>query len=133
MPLNQLYHVHGVAQTKAKHARTAALRAEHASEALRADHRIRTHQIDLVPLIAPCGDKFEVSRADQVQVTSTQFTGGDWRWRLVDIDNTTMVEGGGYRSELACRAAVTLLQARANSATHPDPTEVSVYDQRQNS
>lgn len=116
MPLNQLYHDHGVAQTRAQHAGTPGVRAEQVAEALRFDHRIRAKLDACAPVAAPLVDKFEVYRADEVQVTSTQFVGGDWRWRLADIDGATLVEGGGYRSERACRVAVSLLRDRAKAA-----------------
>ncbi len=116
MPLNQLYHDHGVAQTRAKHAGSVALRAEHAAEALRVDQRITTNRVGKAPALAPSVDRFEVYRADEVQITSTQFVGGDWRWRLADATDNTLVEGGGYRSERACLLAVSLLRDRAHSA-----------------
>ena len=56
---------------------------------------------------------FEVFRADQVAMTSTQFGGGDWRWRLSEHDGKCLVEAGGYPSEARCREAVSILQARA--------------------
>lgn len=117
MPLNQLYHDHGVARTRAQHAGTADLRAQNAAEAQQVDHRIRRKRAERAPVAAPSAASFEVFRADEVHVTSTQFSGGDWRWRLADLDNVTLVEGGGYRSERACRAAVSLLRNRASSAS----------------
>ena len=116
MPLNQLYHDMGVAQTQAQHAGTVGLRAKHVAEAGRADHRIRVHQADHATPVAPYADRFEVFRADEVRVTSTQFVGGDWCWRLADSAGVTLVEGYGYRSERACLIAVSLLRERANSA-----------------
>lgn len=63
----------------------------------------------------PC--HFSVFRADSVSVTSTRFAGGDWRWRLSEMDGAILVEAGGYRSEAHCRRAVAILQARAAHAT----------------
>jgi uncharacterized protein YegP (UPF0339 family) len=60
---------------------------------------------------------FSVFRADSVSVTSTQFAGGDWRWRLSDHEGATLVEAGGYRSEAHSREAVAILQAYAARAT----------------
>jgi len=60
---------------------------------------------------------FSIYRADSVSVTSTQFAGGDWRWRLSDQLGVVLVEGAGYRSEGHCREAVTILQARAARAS----------------
>lgn len=59
---------------------------------------------------------FTIFRADSVSVTSTQFAGGDWRWRLSDHEGTTLVEAGGYRNEAHCRKAVAILQAHAARA-----------------
>ena len=75
MPLDQLCHDHGVAQVRARHAGTAGLRAEHAVEALRVAHQIPTKRGNLPPPVVPIADWFEVFRADEVQVTSTQFAG----------------------------------------------------------
>jgi uncharacterized protein YegP (UPF0339 family) len=83
---------------------------------VRADDRIRAHQIDHTTPFALTADRFDVFRADEVQVTSTQFAGGDWRWRLADSNDVTLVEGSGYRSERACLVAVSLLRGRASSA-----------------
>lgn len=116
MTLNQLYHDHDVAQTRAQHSGPIVVRAEHADEAARVDHSIRTKRAGQAATIAPTTDRFEVFRADEVQVTSTQFAGGDWRWRLAGATGETLVEGGGYRSERACLIAVSLLRDRANSA-----------------
>lgn len=116
MTLNQLYHDRGVAKTRAQHAGTAALRAEHAAEALLADHLIRTRRVGPAKKFEPSADRFEVYRSDEVQVSSNQFVGGDWRWRLTDAADSTLVEGGGYQSERACLVAVSLLRERANSA-----------------
>lgn len=59
---------------------------------------------------------FFVFLADSVSVTSTQFSGGDWHWRLSDPNGAILVEAGGYRSEAHCREAVALLQACAARA-----------------
>lgn len=60
---------------------------------------------------------FAISRVQSISLTSTQFAGGDWRWRLTDADGAILVEAGGYRSEAHCREAVAILQARAARAT----------------
>jgi uncharacterized protein YegP (UPF0339 family) len=59
---------------------------------------------------------FSIFRADSVRVTSTQFAGGDWRWRLSDHEGALLVEAGGYRHEAQCRKAVAMLQAHAGRA-----------------
>lgn len=115
MLLNQLYHDHGVAQALAQHASSAGLRAEHAAEGILIDSRIRSKQAGRAA-VASISDRFEVFRADEVQVTSTQFAGGDWRWRLADAADNTLVEGGGYRSKRACAKAVAVLRERAFAA-----------------
>jgi uncharacterized protein YegP (UPF0339 family) len=60
--------------------------------------------------------RFEVFRADEQAVTSTLFSGGDWRWRLVTTDGLVLAEASGYPSEGTCRAAVAVLQKRAAGA-----------------
>ncbi|WP_162301941.1 DUF1508 domain-containing protein [Croceibacterium ferulae] len=74
---------------------------------------------DLLPIeIAEARQNhFAIFRVESVSLTSTQFSGGDWRWRLSDPDGTVLVEAGGYRSEAHCREAVAILQARAARAT----------------
>jgi uncharacterized protein YegP (UPF0339 family) len=64
---------------------------------------------------------FEIYRADQVSVTSTLFSGGDWRGRFASAPGTVLVEGKGYGTEQACRAAVSALQHNARSAEVVDP------------
>jgi uncharacterized protein YegP (UPF0339 family) len=115
MSLNHLYHEHGVATTLAQHADSAELRAEHTAEGIRIDDRIRSKRNGRAAVTAQA-DRFEVFRADEVQVTSTQFAGGDWRWRLADAADNTLVEGGGYPSKGACVVAVSYLRDRASSA-----------------
>jgi uncharacterized protein YegP (UPF0339 family) len=60
---------------------------------------------------------FEISRAHERPVSSTQFTGGDWRWCLVTSEGLILAEASGYPNEGSCRAAVTALQQRAASAS----------------
>lgn len=117
MTLNQLYHDHGMARARAQHSGTTALRAEHAAEAVRTEASIRAERAGQAPAPASTSDKFEVFRAEEMRVSSTQFAGGDWRWRLSDSAGKTLVEGGGYRSERSCMVAVSLLRDRAFSAS----------------
>lgn len=63
--------------------------------------------------------RFEVYRADEFRTSSTMLAGGDWRWRLADAAGLTLVEGGGYRSEGACRQAVALLRRHVPRALSP--------------
>jgi uncharacterized protein YegP (UPF0339 family) len=60
--------------------------------------------------------RFEIFRADERPMTSTLFSGGDWRWRLVTTDGLVLAEASGYRTENTCRAAVSVLQKRAATA-----------------
>lgn len=60
--------------------------------------------------------RFEIFRADEERLTSTLFSGGDWRWRLVTSDGGLLAEAAGYSSEGLCRAAVLVLQRSAASA-----------------
>lgn len=60
--------------------------------------------------------RFEIFRADEERMTSTLFSGGDWRWRLVTSDGGLLAEAAGYPNEGLCRAAVLVLQRRAASA-----------------
>ena len=60
--------------------------------------------------------RFEIFRADEERMTSTLFSGGDWRWRLVTTDGGLLAEAAGYPNEGLCRAAVLVLQRRAAAA-----------------
>ena len=60
--------------------------------------------------------RFEIFRADEERMTSTLFSGGDWRWRLVTTDGGLLAEAARYPNEGLCRAAVLVLQRRAASA-----------------
>lgn len=117
MPINQLYHDHGVADTLAQHTATLGSRAAHAAEATLINDRIQSKRTSDDGAVVPYADRFEVFRTEEVQVTSTQFAGGDWRWRLADAVDETLVEGGGYRSKRACDKAVKFLRDRAGSAS----------------
>jgi uncharacterized protein YegP (UPF0339 family) len=67
-------------------------------------------------------DRFEIFRANEVNLTSTLFSGGDWRWRLANRAGETLVEGCGYRTEADCEGAVVFLQTRAQFARICDAT-----------
>jgi uncharacterized protein YegP (UPF0339 family) len=116
MPLNQLYHDHGVARTKALHAGTADLREAGRVQSLLADHSIREERGLRGPPARIDPDRFEIFRSDEVQLTSTLFSGGDWCWRLADASGATLVRGEGYSSKRACLVAVSLLRNRAFAA-----------------
>ena len=60
--------------------------------------------------------RFEIFRMDQQRMTSTRFSGGDWRWRLVTSGGLVLAKASGYPNEATCRAAVAVLQARAAGA-----------------
>lgn len=57
--------------------------------------------------------RFEIFRKDEQRMTSTLFSGGDWRWRLVTTGGLMLAEASGYPNEASCRAAVAVLQRRA--------------------
>ena len=59
---------------------------------------------------------FEIFRENEERMTSTLFSGGDWRWRLVTTSGLILAEASGYPSEPTCRAAVAILQRRAATA-----------------
>ena len=61
--------------------------------------------------------RFEIFREDEERMTSTRFSGGDWRWRLVSTEGLILAEACGYRNEGLCRAAVVVLQQRAATAS----------------
>ena len=71
------------------------------------------------PLPDPKGQglaSFEIYHTERVSLTSILFSGNDWRWRLSSADGTVLVDSKGYKTERACRAAVTSLQNNAGSA-----------------
>lgn len=59
---------------------------------------------------------FDVYRVDEVRMTSTQFCGGDWHWRLADAEGLTLLDTGGYASERECLSAIAVLQEKAARA-----------------
>jgi len=59
---------------------------------------------------------FEIFRKDEERMTSTLFSGGDWRWRLVTTGGLILAEASGYPSETTCRTAVAILLKRAATA-----------------
>ena len=67
----------------------------------------------------PASGRFEIYRMDEVRVTATRFSGGDWHWRLSDASGTCLVDAGGYPSEGECRKAVVLLRCEAALAAMP--------------
>jgi uncharacterized protein YegP (UPF0339 family) len=68
--------------------------------------------------IAPDDEcRFEIFRKDEERMTSTLFSGGDWRWRLMTTSGLILAEASGYPSETMCRAAVAVLQSRAATAS----------------
>lgn len=116
MSMNQLYHDRGVAKTRAAHASTNTQRDEYSAEAHLVGQRIGKQQAEPNPVAKTRDDHFIVFRAEEVQLTSTQFGGGDWRWRLADEAGSTLVEGTGYHTESECVEAVGLLRDRGSSA-----------------
>jgi uncharacterized protein YegP (UPF0339 family) len=99
-----------------RRASNVGARTDHAAEVAPTTNQSPSRQAPLTTLTA-CDDRFEVFRADEVQVTSTRFAGGDWRWRLADAADNTLAKGSGYTSRQACEAAVSNLRDRAGSAS----------------
>ena len=60
--------------------------------------------------------RFEIFRKDEERMTSTLFSGGDWRWQLVTTSGLILAEASGYPNEHSCRSAVAILQRRAADA-----------------
>lgn len=63
--------------------------------------------------------RFEIYRADQVMITSTRLSGGDWHWQLVDRNAVVLMDVGGYENERECREAIAILQGQAGTAMLP--------------
>ena len=64
--------------------------------------------------------QFEIYRADEVRMTSSLFSGGDWCWRLVSTDGGVLAEATGHPNEGTCRSALAALQRHAAKApVHP--------------
>ena len=116
MPVNQLYHDRGVALTRALGPDLPGLKDRQATHVRRLGPDSSTDSRNERDAVIASSDRFEIFREEEVQVSSTQFAGGDWRWRLADPTGKTLVEGIGYRSERACKVAVALLRDRAFSA-----------------
>lgn len=66
--------------------------------------------------------RFEIYREDQIRLTTTRFSGGDWHWRLSDGAGKRLLDAGGYLTEDECRNAVRILRNEAALATMPDRT-----------
>jgi uncharacterized protein YegP (UPF0339 family) len=61
--------------------------------------------------------RFDIYRADHVRLTSTQFGGGDWHWRLTGASGSVIADCGGYRDEAQCLAAVNAMRSEARLAS----------------
>jgi uncharacterized protein YegP (UPF0339 family) len=85
--------------------------------ALRQEGRAATAEGSICENAERTSCTFEVYRADEVRMTSTQFGGGDWHWRLSDADGQVLLDTGGYASERECRDAIAILQENAGWAT----------------
>lgn len=60
--------------------------------------------------------RFDIYRADQIRLTSTLFSGGDWHWRLTGASGHVIADCGGYRNEAQCLAVVKALRSEAGMA-----------------
>jgi len=59
--------------------------------------------------------RFEVYRDEEIRVSSTQFCGGSWSWRLCSPSGKILAQSRAYEREEDCRAALT--QVRRHSAS----------------
>lgn len=116
MSLNQFYHEQGVAQMRAQNSDRGFSSDQKNRGSTRIADRTTIKPLGHHEILPSVADRFEVFRADEVQVTSTQFAGGDWRWRLADRFGETLVQGSGYPSRRTCLDAVSLLRDRAHAA-----------------
>jgi uncharacterized protein YegP (UPF0339 family) len=66
---------------------------------------------------------FEVFRKERVNLTSTLFAGGDWRWRLRSSGGNIVAQGDGYANQEDCRRAVDALRNGAATAQVRIPSE----------
>lgn len=64
---------------------------------------------------------FEVMRDDQVRVSSTQFCGGLWSWRLCGMAGDVLAQSIGYATEADCRRALAQLRRHAAGAFTQEP------------
>lgn len=90
------------------------------SSNLRRQDRIRGLSSDhLIPSYRPIGScsSFEIYRAEQVMLTSTQLGGGDWHWRLSDRFGKVLADCGGYRNSSECLSIVQSLRSEATNAS----------------
>jgi len=60
---------------------------------------------------------FEICRSQTFYRVMSSGIKADWFWRLLSPAGVTMMECGGYPDQQSCRAAVTLLQEKAGSAS----------------
>ena len=101
--------------------RLAARRPREAAEA----HFRKLGGTSRSPAVAPARFKapdrtpgtFEIYREDEVRMTSTRFSGGDWHWRLSDAEGLILLDTGGYPSERKCREAIAVLKENAAFAS----------------
>jgi hypothetical protein len=89
----------------------------HAGGGYAANDRNADAQASPQPVAQGGQGHFDIFREDEVSVSSTQFVGGGWRWRLSDGAGLIVAEAGDYPSEPQCRAAVAAIQAYAGFAT----------------
>lgn len=60
---------------------------------------------------------FDIRRENEVRISSTQFCGGTWRWRLCSCDGTVLAASAEYQREEACRAALAIVRRHAGTAS----------------
>ena len=74
--------------------------------------------------------RFETYRTDEVSLTSIQFGGGDWHWRLTNAEGGLLADCGGFTNRLDCQAAVMSIRAEASSAAFLEQDTTSLTRQQ---
>jgi len=60
--------------------------------------------------------RFEVYRDEEIRVSSTQFCGGAWSWRLCSPSGKILAQSRAYEREADCRAALSQVRCHPASA-----------------
>ena len=60
--------------------------------------------------------RFEVYRDEEIRVSSTQFCGGAWSWRLCAPSGQILAQSRAYEREEDCRAALSHVRRHAADA-----------------
>jgi len=71
---------------------------------------------DAITSVSPGPFRFEVYRDEQIRVSSTQFCGGAWSWRLCTATGEVVAQSRAYEREQDCRAALSQVRRHAADA-----------------